>query len=279
MEEKPIMKVYKYYSPLDYAFENFDSNQICFNAISNFSDPMEGKYEMISTVDITGSEIARIVNNAFRSFAKDFSEKHTELIRFKYRILSMADGANYRYMWDNYACDGTGFCLEYDFDTINKLSDTCGFIDYKKYKTPDCIFDGKNDNEDVEDGIRKLKQENLYILFSKILFQGDDHHREQFDKEHEIRFVREIRAEEIVNVSMEEYINSHMGIEADKEDTYYADIITKRHMKAKNLHFEMAVPTRVIVGSKISSNDNERIKIIADRLSVPIEKIKEEDLV
>ena len=145
------MKLYKYYRPVDYAFANFEKEVLCFNAVSNFSDQMEGAYKMISNVELEGeTEVDKMINRAYHALAREMSTVYTDAIRFQYRILSMTDRRDYRYMWNAYAQNGEGFCLEYECADVGQVADGSGFIRYLNQKMADGVFeDAKSTEEDL----------------------------------------------------------------------------------------------------------------------------------
>lgn len=83
---------------------------------------------MVSRPEPVMTEMDRIVNSANGSMARIISEKYTDFIRFRYRVLSVTDSALYKYMWNEYAQNGKGFCLEYKSDELERYSYRWGKI-------------------------------------------------------------------------------------------------------------------------------------------------------
>ena len=134
------MKLYKYYRPAEYAFKSLKDQTVCFNSMANFTDPMEGRYKMISEPEPANNEIERIANNATHSLADRIGNDYTDLIRFKFRVLSVTDDCSYSYMWKEYAENGAGFCVEYDSDDLEKCSDAGARMNYTDVKDPNGVF-------------------------------------------------------------------------------------------------------------------------------------------
>lgn len=277
------MKIYKYYGPCEYAFESFEKEQVCFNAMRNFRDKMEGTYKMIPNAEAVSESaddehLRRVSNRIPKAIADRFSGVNTELIRFRCRILSTTDSMQYRYMWKEYAENATGFCLEYDSEDLAKVSYRYGYVRYAEDKEPDGIFGGLADGEDLDSKAEEFWVQAMNILFTKILHQGDDNHREQYDKEREIRFMKILFTDEFQEVSIDEYMAKHLCEDADKYDTYFADFCTGKHYKAPNLYFEKVKPKRVFVGSRMSEVNRDRIEKKANELGIDVITVKDEEL-
>lgn len=254
------MKVYKYYPPVEYAFRSFEEQIVCFNSMANFTDELEGNYKMVSRPEPAITEMDGIVNSATGSMARIISEKYTEFIRFIFRVLSVTDSALYKYMWNEYAQNGSGFCLEYESNELERYSYRWGEINYKDFKEPDGIF---QDNFKTGDFCKMVDD----ILFTKVpgVSAGED-----YKQEHEIRYVLCIPEEMIEETDINDYINNHFGRSKDKEYTYYADFLSGKHLKARNLIFRKANVSRVIMGQKISKESSDRIKAIAEKKRIPL---------
>ena len=108
--------------------------------MANFTDELEGNYKMVSRPEPAITEMDGIVNSATGSMARIISEKYTEFISFIFRVLSVTDSALYKYMWNEYAQNGSGFCLEYESNELERYSYRWGEINYKDFKEPDGIF-------------------------------------------------------------------------------------------------------------------------------------------
>jgi len=263
------MKLYKYYPPVEYAFKSLENQTVCFNSMANFEDKLEGHYKMVARPEPTETQLDKIINGAMISLADRMSEEYTDMIRFRFRILSVTDSDRYEYMWREYAKGGSGFCLEYESNELEKCSQAWGRINYKGAKEPDGIF------QDSTENVAALDKRVQDILFMKKLGFGKG---EDYRQEHEIRYVIEVPRDMVHETDIEDYMNNHLGYPKDKDYTYYAEFLSRKHFKAKNLVFRKARVSRVIIGQQMSKNDSDRIENIADKLGISISKNKENGL-
>ena len=101
--------LYKYYPIEDYSLTNLEKEEICFNSMSCFNDLCEGVF----TVKTRKPDLELAIS------ASDMvGEAYSEQIRFRFRVLSLTTRYDKRYMWDEYAQHGAGFCIEYNYEDI-----------------------------------------------------------------------------------------------------------------------------------------------------------------
>lgn len=107
--------IYKYYSDTSkYAVCNFCKDQICFSHVDQFNDELEfnAKFsEDLCTRQMVGT-------------GADLSNEQIDLQKFKIRICCFCENPYLDNMWKKYANNSKGFCLGYNRNELEKLSDS-----------------------------------------------------------------------------------------------------------------------------------------------------------
>lgn len=267
------MFIYKYYRPNSYSFDSVRNCQICFNYMGNFSDKNEGRFWIKSNEQDTESLGDSLMERAETLLADRVSEDYTNVIRLKFRVFSATDSMRYRYMWDEYAEKGTGFCVAYDDADLEACSSDFRSICYQECKEPDGLF--KNSGFSVEE----LKEKVYTLLFTKFTEPGIENGKKVFyKKEHEIRYLKILADGEIENITGAVYINEAFS-EKTKKFAYHYDPITKKCYKAVKLFFAIAKAKKIFAGVNMSDENLKEIATISKNLSIPLVLIKDEDLV
>ena len=79
-----------------------------------------------------------------------------------------------------------------------------------------------------------------------------------------------------IEVDIQEYLDNHLGTEKDKKDTYFAEFMTRKHYKAKNIFLRNARVRKVMIGYNASEETKAKILKIAGGLGVECEQMTED---
>lgn len=224
------MKLYKYYRPTEHSFENLERNQLCFNDLGVFTDKAEGKVKIGASIDYKNI-IEKILRNVIMSHA---SEIRSDVIRFKYRVLSLTESVYNKYLWDNYSSNNSGFCLEYNYEDLTLKSDYVGRCKYFFNKDQDYTID-ENDIETAE-----IVSKEVELLFSKFINSDYNNSEMHTDEEKEFRCVRIAPK---IEIEVDEFCKM-----PDCNFLYIDDKINKRFYKSPKRILVYVKPTCIFAG-------------------------------
>lgn len=239
--------LYKYYPIKDYALDDLNREEICFNTMSAFNDIQEGKFNMQAKESDP--------YHLSESLAERLSEDFSDLIIFQYRVLSLTTRYDMSYMWENYAQGGMGFCIEYNYHNLQNISTNIGRMDYRDNKAPHAYF---------EDSLNNAR---FIELVSEILFSKE----EKWNNECEVRLIYKISQNEIELTDMEEFLKHKW--EKASEYEYMSDIITLNHYKSPKRIMKKCIPNKIYLGPNINKDNEEKIREIISNRQYKCEKI------
>lgn len=244
--------LYKYYPIVDYALNSLDREEVCFNSMRAFNDKQEGLFHMEARE--SG------FYNLDERLAERIGAEYSERIIFQYRVLSLTTKCNMKYMWENYAQNGSGFCIEYRCQDLISISTDADKIKYSSKKEPNAYF---------EDPIQMLDwdRELCKILFTK---------EEKWKNECEVRLTYKISSDLIEPVDMEEFLENKW--QSDSEYEYWSKFITKEHFKCPKRIMKRCIPNKIYLGPYMSEENENRIKQIISGRAYTFERIMADEL-
>lgn len=238
--------LYKYYPIEDYSLTNLEKEEICFNSMSCFNDLCEGVF----TVKTRKPDLELAIS------ASDMvGEAYSEQIRFRFRVLSLTTRYDKRYMWDEYAQHGAGFCIEYNYEDIKSISHYLGEVEYCNDDEPNAYLE---DNMDLT----KLYREIFKKLYTKT---------EEWKNEFEVRAVHVIPITEYKKIDVAEYIKCFCDQNSEWQFLY--DHYTKQHYKSQKRILKRCIPNKIIIGPNIDERSEKQIRSIALNRQYECEKI------
>jgi len=244
--------LYKYYPIVNYALNSLAREDVCFNSMSAFNDIQEGKFSMAAReagpFQLKEKLAARI------------AEDYSDLIIFKVRVLSLTKSCDMNYMWENYAKNGTGFCIEYKYQNLQDISTDLKKIDYCNDKTPNAYFEDTISELDFSREVQK-------ILFTK---------EENWKDECEVRLIYVMSQEEIELTDINDFLENKWNQMSEYE--YTSDIMTRMHYKCPKRIMKKCVPNKVYLGPDIEKKDEDRIRSIISGRQYTCEKMIREKL-
>lgn len=242
--------LYKYYPIVEYALASLEREEVCFNSMKAFNDDQEGKFHMAARE--SG------VYDLHEKLAERIGEEYSEKIIFQYRILSLTTKFNMKYMWEKYAQNGTGFCIEYQYQDLINISTDVDKIEYFSEKEPNAYF---------EDSIHMLdwNRELCKILFTK---------EEKWKNECEVRLTHIITSDLFEPVDINEFLEKWNN---DSEYEYWSEFITKKHFKCPKRIMKKCIPNKIYLGPYMSEENENRIKQILSGRPYTFEKITDAD--
>ena len=244
--------LYKYYPIVDYALQNLKNEKVCFNSMRTFNDKREGEFHM--TAKEPGSfELNDKISNWL-------SEEYSDRIIGQIRVLSLTKKCNMRYMWEKYAGDGTGFCIEYKYQDLLRISTDVQEVCYSDENRPNLYFEDPLDNKIFEKSVRE-------VLFTK---------EKKWESENEIRLIYKIPPEMGELIDINEFIEFKYGSKPSEYE-YVSDFLTQRHYKFRKRIMKKCIPNKIYLGSKINKESEEKIKEIISNRSYICERILEQD--
>lgn len=247
------MFLYKYYPCKKYSFNNLAKEQVTFNTLINYldDDKNEGNLNVVSKKqDDMKNECEKRLSEAL---VKRTQEMINDTIYGFVRVLCLTDSCDYKYMWENYANDGKGFCVEYEYNNINKISNSLNNINYISSADESIYF------EDT------LSIQQFNEIINKILFNKD----EIFVKEREYRAIIKIPIhckKYVTEVSPQEFCDyRNNNFQKNQDYYYYFDIFHKKDFKIQNLVNLQCKINRVYIGYDVLPDDEEKIMEICNK--------------
>lgn len=243
--------LYKYYPIRDYSINNLINEEVCFNSMNEFNDTLEGKYNVVAK--------EKGVYNIGELLAERLGKEYSSYIIFNYRVLSLTIGYDFKYMWENYAENGTGFCIEYKYQDLLNISDDVESITYYNRKEPDMYLEEKMNQLDLKERVKK-------VLFTK---------EEKWKNEYEVRLTYIIKNKEVELTDIDDYLENN---NTSSKYEYTCDFLTKRHFKSPKRIIKKCVPNKIYLGYNIKMENEYKIKQILLNKYYKYEKIKKENL-
>lgn len=245
--------VYKFYPPKDYAFKSLKNEELCFNALMNFDDKDEGKliFQCINEKLENYSEIS------FQSVADDFALACHEAIEFHFRVLSLTNEYRSKSMWNEYAYNGSGFCVAYDKKDVEKISNICFPIEYTDINKQYDFFEKTTSDE--------MRQMSIQSLQRK---------KEKYINESEMRFICYISQDQCEPIDIIEYCNMD-----DKNEMAYCKPLSAKIYKSPKLIFKQCKPVHIYLGYNMNVENMEKITEIINEHKYTYSHIKEEQLI
>lgn len=245
--------LYKYYPIIDYALQSLKNEEVCFNSMRAFEDKSEGEFHMAAK-EPGIFELNEKVSNWL-------SEEFSDRIIGQIRVLSLTKKYNIKYMWEKYAANGTGFCIEYKYQDLLQISTDINEVLYSDKNSPHAYFEDSLDD----------------LSFSKavceILFIKD----KKWELENETRLIYKIPPELGKLIDIEEFMENKYS-QKPSEYEYVSDYLTRQHCKFPIRIMKKCVPNKIYLGPQIKKESEEKIKEIILNRNYVCEKILEKDL-
>ena len=108
--------IYKYYKDgSGHAISNFQKGVICFSHAAVFEDKKEANAAFAEEISLKGTPLE---TDETKTIAEQIAK-----VRFRYRIFCACQNLDEEYLWEKYAENEKGFCLEYDENDFRRISD------------------------------------------------------------------------------------------------------------------------------------------------------------
>lgn len=177
-----------------------------------------------------------------------------------YRILCLTRSKDQEYMWNNYAGDKTGFCIEYERENLKSISSIMREMTYESKKIPNSYFEDSLDRN-------KFEREIDNVLFKKGI---------GYKKENETRIINRVYNDMIIEVGRKEYLDQKWN--ANSLNEYFEEFFTKKYFKAPKRIMEKCIPHKIYLGPNILKNDEEQIRAIIQGRQYNVEKLEPNEL-
>lgn len=245
--------LYKYYPIVDYALQSLKNEEVCFNSMRAFRDKREGKFHMAA------KEPGLFGLN--EKVAGWLSVEYSDRIIGQIRVLSLTKKYNMKYMWEKYANNGAGFCIEYKCQDLLQISTDISEILYSDENGLNAYFEDSLNDESFSKAVRE-------ILFTK---------EKKWELENETRLIYKLPPEMGKLIGIDEFMENKYS-QKSSECEYVSDFIMRQHYKFPMRIMKKCVPNKIYLGPQISKESEEIIKEIISNRNYVCEKISEQDL-
>ena len=245
--------LYKYYPIIDYALQSLKNEEVCFNSMRAFEDKREGEFHMAAK-EPGLFELNDKVSNWL-------SEEYSDRIIGQIRVLSLTKKCNMRYMWEKYAGNGTGFCIEYKHQDLLRISTDVQEIFYSDENRPNAYFEDSLDDLSFANAVCE-------VLFTK---------EKKWELENETRLIYKIPPEMGKLIDIEEFMEFKYSPKSSEYE-YVSDFLMRQHCKFPKRIMKKCIPNKIYFGPKINKESEEKIKEIISNRSNICERILEQDL-
>lgn len=260
------MFLYKYYPCKDYCFYNLAQEELSYNTLANFleDDKNEGKIKIESNIDYEKKQ-DYIIERLTHGLVDRVQNMVDDSIYGFIRVLCLTNSWDYKYMWENYANNGAGFCIEYKYNDIANISDALAPVNYYDNIDNVLIFEDKK------------AREELFKIFNERLFIKN----KKFEIEKEYRAVIKLgfKSEEVEEVSLLEYCkNAHENLKKGEGYYYYTEFLKQKDYKIPKIINKHCKINKVYIGYNITSENKKKIETICKMKKYEMVSVNEKDL-